>query len=92
MRNKNRSLGALMTTVQPWNEPVKGKSLLDEIERVLKGHVVLPTWGAEALALWCVHTYAFELQAAHDASRLPEVPSEQTRAALNDLLVRIRLT
>lgn len=32
-----------------------------------------------------------ELQAAHEASRLPERPSEQTRAALNDLLVRIRL-
>jgi predicted nucleotidyltransferase len=33
-----------------------------------------------------------ELQAAHDASQLPEVPSEDTRAALNDLLVRIRLS
>src|SRR6476659_1586098 len=33
-----------------------------------------------------------ELQAAHEASRLPELPSDQTRAALNDLLVRIRLS
>jgi predicted nucleotidyltransferase len=32
-----------------------------------------------------------ELQAAHDRSPLPELPSEATRAALNDLLVRIRL-
>jgi hypothetical protein len=32
-----------------------------------------------------------ELQAAHDASQLPELPSEKTRAALNDLLVRVRL-
>ena len=32
-----------------------------------------------------------ELQAAHDASQLPESPSDQTRAALNDLLVRVRL-
>jgi hypothetical protein len=31
-----------------------------------------------------------ELQSAHDASRLPELPSDETRAALNDLLVRIR--
>ena len=31
-----------------------------------------------------------ELQAAHDASQLPELPSDETRAALNDLLVRIR--
>jgi hypothetical protein len=32
-----------------------------------------------------------ELQAAHDASQLPESPSEDTRNALNSLLVRIRL-
>ena len=32
-----------------------------------------------------------ELHTAHDASELPELPSEKTRAALNDLLVRIRL-
>src|SRR6266511_2018978 len=32
-----------------------------------------------------------ELQTAHDASRLPELPSEETRSALNDLLLRIRL-
>ncbi|HMO64084.1 MAG TPA: nucleotidyltransferase domain-containing protein [Verrucomicrobiota bacterium] len=31
-----------------------------------------------------------ELQAAHEASSLPELPSEATRAALNDLLVRVR--
>jgi hypothetical protein len=32
-----------------------------------------------------------ELQSAHEASKLPELPSDKTRAALNDLLVRIRL-
>src|SRR5881394_2768867 len=32
-----------------------------------------------------------ELQVAHDASTLPELPSDETRAALNDLLVRVRL-
>ena len=32
-----------------------------------------------------------ELQSAHDASTLPELPSDETRAALNDLLVRVRL-
>jgi predicted nucleotidyltransferase len=32
-----------------------------------------------------------ELQAAHEASRLPELPSDETRAALNDLLIRVRI-
>ncbi len=31
------------------------------------------------------------LQAAHDVSPLPESPSDQTKEALNDLLVRVRL-
>jgi predicted nucleotidyltransferase len=31
-----------------------------------------------------------ELQAAHDASTLPELPSNETLGALNNLLVRIR--
>jgi predicted nucleotidyltransferase len=32
-----------------------------------------------------------ELQAAHEASDLPELPSDDTRRALNDLLIRLRL-
>ncbi len=32
-----------------------------------------------------------ELQVAHEASSLPQMPSEETRAALNDLLVRVRM-
>ena len=32
-----------------------------------------------------------ELQAAHDASQLPDLPSDEARNVLNDLLVRIRL-
>jgi predicted nucleotidyltransferase len=32
-----------------------------------------------------------DLQATHDASQLSELPSDETRAALNSLLVRIRL-
>jgi hypothetical protein len=32
-----------------------------------------------------------ELQAAHDASQLPEIPGDETRTALNDLLIHILL-
>src|SRR6267142_4847683 len=87
MRNKNRSLGALMTTVQPWGEPVDGKSLLDEIERVMKGHVVLPKWGAETLALWCVHTYAFELR---DVGTYIGIESPEKRCGKSTLLGVLR--
>lgn len=36
------------------------------------------------------HRLRGELQAAHEASRLREMPGEETKAALNDLLVRVR--
>src|SRR5471030_880673 len=32
-----------------------------------------------------------ELQAAHETSTLPELPGDETRSALNELLVRVRL-
>src|SRR6266702_4391715 len=48
--------------VEPWPEPVDGKALLDEVEGQLKRFVVLAKWVAETLALWVVHTYAFQLR------------------------------
>jgi hypothetical protein len=51
-----------MRDAEPWPEAVIGEELLDELSRVLARHVVLPEWAADTLALWCVHTYAFELR------------------------------
>ena len=45
--------------MDPWQEPVDGKLLLDKLAQVLRRMLVLPRWGAEVLALWIVHTYAF---------------------------------
>lgn len=48
--------------VEPWDEPVDGKELLNELTLWLKRYVVLAQWSAETLALWIAHTYAFELR------------------------------
>lgn len=50
--------------VEPWQEPVDGKVLLDGLAGVLQRYVVLPPWAAETLALWTLHTYAFPLRCA----------------------------
>jgi len=47
---------------EPWPEAVDGKVLLDALRQVLGRLLVLPRWGAETLALWVLHTYAFELR------------------------------
>ena len=48
--------------VEAWNEAVDGSELLDGLSALLRRHVVLPLWVAETLALWTVHTYAFQLR------------------------------
>src|SRR5579859_169932 len=48
--------------VEPWPEPVDLGVLLDELVRTIGSFVILPKWGAETLALWVVHTFAFNLR------------------------------
>lgn len=52
----------LAERVEPWGEPVDGQELLEELAGVMRRFVVLPPHAAETLALWVVHTYAFELR------------------------------
>ena len=49
-----------LPSVEPWPEAVNGAELLEEIRLKIMGHVVLPRWAAETMALWVPHTFAFE--------------------------------
>jgi len=49
-----------LTEPDPWPEEVDGDALLDRIVGGLCRHVVMPAHAAEAVALWCLHAYAFE--------------------------------
>jgi hypothetical protein len=42
--------------------PKWGAEMLDELRDIFRNYVVLPKWGAEMLALWTVHTYAWQLR------------------------------
>ena len=48
--------------IEPWPEPVDGSGLLDRMVETLRQFVILPKWAAETLALWVLHTYAFQLR------------------------------
>jgi hypothetical protein len=54
--------GDMVDDVEPWPEAVDGSLLLDDLAQVIRRFVVLPKWAPETLALWTVHTYAFELR------------------------------
>ena len=43
-----------------WPEPINGADLLDEICAVVRRYLVLPEGCAEIIALWAVHTHAFQ--------------------------------
>src|SRR5882724_10986891 len=62
LRPEPRSFDPGAGAVQPWFEPVDGKALLDGLVQVLQRFAVLPKWAAETLALWIVHTFAFQLR------------------------------
>ena len=82
-RSAERGLGELIRDVEPWPEAVDGRELLDELSRLLTEHVVLPGWAADTLALWCLHTYAFELR---DVGTYIGVESPEKRCGKTTLL------
>ena len=73
----------LAEEVEPWPEPVDGGRLLDELAGVIGRFVVLPPHGAEALSLWALHTYAFELR---EVSAYIGVESPEKRCGKTTLL------
>lgn len=62
-RGNNPSSGqgqaVLFDEAEPWPEPVDGAELLDNLEATFMRYVVLPERAAEVLALWTMHTHAF---------------------------------
>ncbi len=72
-----------MREVEMWPQPVDGKVLLDELRRVLRRFVLLPKWAEEALALWVLHTYAFELR---DVTAYLGIESPEKRCGKTTLL------
>src|ERR1044071_3491465 len=69
--------------VDPWPEPVDGKALLDQLVAVMRRFVILPKWAPETLALWTLHTYAFQLR---DVSTYIGLESPEKRCGKTTLL------
>jgi putative DNA primase/helicase len=45
---------------EPWQNPIDGAALLDEIVSAIQRHVVLPDCSARACACWVLHTFLTE--------------------------------
>lgn len=67
----------------PWPTRVDGAQLLDLLADVLHQHVVLPPGGAEAVALWILHSHALD---AADTSAILAITSPVKRCGKTTLL------
>ena len=47
--------------VAPWDEPVNGSALVNELVATLRSYVVMPREAAHAVSLWIIHTYAVDV-------------------------------
>lgn len=50
----------LFANIEPWDCPVSGVELADEICGIFKKYLFLPAGAADALTMWILHTYAME--------------------------------
>src|SRR3989475_7544378 len=80
---KTEASGLEMLEVEPWPESVNGKVLLDTLVQILRRFVVLPKWAAETLALWILHTFAFQLR---DVTTYIGIESPEKRCGKTTLL------
>lgn len=69
--------------VEPWPEPVDGAALLNDLAGLVRRFLILPKWAEEALALWVLHTYAFELR---DVTSYLGIESPEKRCGKTTLL------
>lgn len=56
MTNKN-NIVAPFPVIEPWDSPVSGAALANEIADVLNRYISLPMGAADAIAMWILHTY-----------------------------------
>lgn len=49
-----------LPTPEPWEHPVDGATLLDELVAAIRRYVVLDDGAADAVALWVIHSHALD--------------------------------
>jgi putative DNA primase/helicase len=51
--------GVALAEVEPWPEAVETEALLTAIANAIRSHVILPQTMADAVTLWCAHTWVY---------------------------------
>jgi putative DNA primase/helicase len=57
---KGRGRPLELPNIEPWPGAVDGAELLNNIVKAIACHLIAPEGSTEAMALWAVHTHAFD--------------------------------
>jgi putative DNA primase/helicase len=76
----------ILPALEPWPGPVDGAALLTRITAALQAHVVMESGGAEAVALWTLHTHAFDVFAYSPRLAITSAEKRCGKTTLLDVL------
>lgn len=84
----NTNASDILTNVEPWHEPVDGKCLLDELEKILNRFLVFSSsHESKAIALWILFSYCID---AADVAPILLVNSPEKRCGKSTLLSAVQ--
>ena len=76
----------LLTDPEPWDGPVDGADLIDEVARTIVRYVVLPEGAATAIALWVLFAHAHDISVV---SPLLSITSPTKRCGKSTLMMLV---
>lgn len=93
MKNENKNNEQIIDTIsrplpEPWDTPVDGEKLLNDLAAAYTKYVILPDHAASALALWTLYTYGYE---HFDISPRLAITSPQKRCGKSTLLIALEI-
>jgi putative DNA primase/helicase len=83
VESRRRPAFSGMVSIKPWDKPVDGRKLLEELYKTLKQHMVMSGEGMIGVTLWIVHAYAHD---AFDFSPFLDIYSPLPRCGKTRLL------
>jgi putative DNA primase/helicase len=91
-RNVEARGDGFLAAVEPWPSAIDGVQLLDDLAGVITRHVGLPEGGADAVALWAVHTHALDAAAMTPLLAITSPTPECGKSTLLGLVGKLALS
>ena len=88
-KKKDKAAEDPFPAIEPWDQPVAGAELLDDLAALVCQYLVLPEHAAKVIALWVVHTYVISASEFTPYLGVTSPVRECGKSTLLDLLVSL---